>query len=150
MPLRLEGVLLMTLYLIIAISAWYVAVSCVREIALLRAAQVLPSGSWFIDLHVYGYFGSTPARLSSLPRKQTSSEGHERIRAMHSRAVLPYTNTLRHYSFPNYFLPAGIPLRVQGMPSAHRECPLLAENIFTILGRWLLNYTSGSSMEATF
>jgi len=71
MLFRLEGVLLMTLYLIIAIAAWYVAVSCVREIALLRAAQVLSSGPWAIDMYIYGYLGSTPAIPSALQRKRT-------------------------------------------------------------------------------
>jgi len=47
----------MTLYLIIAIAAWYVAVSCVRDIALLRAAQVLSTGSWAIDMYIYGSLG---------------------------------------------------------------------------------------------
>jgi len=84
MPSRLEGVLLMTLYLIIAIAAWYVAVSCNRGIALLSAAQVLSSSSWVIDMHIYGYLGSTPANHLHFKENGLVSEVHEYIRAVHT------------------------------------------------------------------
>ena len=112
MPSRLEGVLLMTLYLIIAISAWYVAVLAVREIALLRAAQVLPSGSWVIDLHVYGYSGSIPAKLTRVSRKQTPYLKETSVTMWYTAERLCNTR-IPLDTLPNYPLRAGHALCVR-------------------------------------